>query len=46
MSSLTPQFEGISSLGLSLFYYPTLTSIHDYWKNYSFDYNTEPLLAK
>ena len=23
---------------LSLFYGPTLTSIHDYWKNHSFDY--------
>ena len=23
---------------LSLLYGPTLTSIHDYWKNYSFDY--------
>ena len=25
-------------LGLSLCYGPTLTSIHDYWKNLSFDY--------
>ena len=25
------------SLGLSLLYGPTLTSIHDYWKNHSFD---------
>ena len=23
---------------LSLLYNPTLTSIHDYWKNHSFDY--------
>ena len=23
---------------LSLFYGPTLTSVHDYWKNYSSDY--------
>ena len=23
---------------LSLLYGPTLTSIHDYWKNHSFDY--------
>ena len=23
---------------LSLFYSPTLTSIHDYWKNHNFDY--------
>ena len=36
--SLAPQFESISSLVLSLLYGPTLTSIHDYWKNYSFDY--------
>ena len=33
-----PQFESISSLTLSLLYGPTLTSIHDYWKNHSFDY--------
>ena len=37
-SSLEPQFESISSSTLSLLYGPTLTSIHDYWKNYSFDY--------
>ena len=23
---------------LSLLYGPTLTSVHDYWENYSFDY--------
>ena len=28
----------INSLALSLLYGPTLTSIHDYWKNNSFDY--------
>ena len=33
-SSPTPQFEGINSSALSIFYCPTLTSIHDY---YSFD---------
>ena len=27
----------INSLGLSLLYGPTLTSIHDYWRNHSFD---------
>ena len=27
-----------NSLMLSLLYGPTLTSIHDYWKNHSFDY--------
>ena len=32
----TPQFKSISSLALSLLYGPTLTSIHDYWKNHSF----------
>ena len=36
--SPTPQFESISSLALSLLYGPTLTSIHDYSKNHSFDY--------
>ena len=34
----TPQFESINSLALSLLYGPTLTSVHDYWKNHSFDY--------
>ena len=37
-SSPTPQFESINSLALSLLYGPTLTSIHDYWKNHSFYY--------
>ena len=36
--SPTPQFKSINSLALSFLYSPTLTSIHDYWKNYSFDY--------
>ena len=36
-SSQAPQFEGINSLTLSLFYCPTLTCIHDSWKNLSFD---------
>ena len=35
--SPAPQFENINSLALSLLYGPTLTSIHDYWKNHSFD---------
>ena len=35
-SSPAPQFESISSSTLSLLYGPTLTSIHDYWKNHSF----------
>ena len=37
-SSPTPQFKSISSSVLSLLYGPILTSIHDYWKNHSFDY--------
>ena len=37
-SSLAPQLEGISSSVLSILYGPTLTSIHNYWKNHSFDY--------
>ena len=30
-------FKGINSSALSFLYSPTLTSIHDYWKNHSFD---------
>ena len=36
-SSLTPQFKSINSLTLSFLYGPTLTAIHDYWENHSFD---------
>ena len=36
-SSPAPRFKSINSLMLSLLYGPTLTSIHDYWKNHSFD---------
>ena len=36
-SSVTPQFKSINSLALSIPYGPTLTSIHDYCKNRSFD---------
>ena len=36
-SSPAPLCKCISSSGLSL-YGSTLTSIHDYWKNHSFDY--------
>ena len=36
-SSPTPQFKRINSLVLSFLYSPTLTSIHDYWKNHSLD---------
>ena len=37
-SSKAPQFKSINSSVLSLLYGPTLTSIHDYWKNHSFYY--------
>ena len=37
-SSPAPQFESINSSMLSLLYGSALTSIHDYWKNHSFDY--------
>ena len=33
-SSPTPQFKSINSLLLSFHYGPTLTSIHDHWKNH------------
>ena len=36
-SSPTPQFKSINSSVLSFLYSPTLTSIHDHWKNQSFD---------
>ena len=37
-SSPTPQFKSINSSALSFIYGPSLTSIHNYWKNYSFGY--------
>ena len=36
-SSSTPQFKSINSSVLSFLHSPTLTSIHDHWKNHSFD---------
>ena len=36
-SSPTPQFKRINSSALTFLYSPTLTSIHKYWKNHSFD---------
>ena len=36
-SVLQCQFKSISSSTLSFLYSPTLTSIHDYWKNHSLD---------
>ena len=37
VSSPASQFESIISSALSLLYGPTFTSVHDYWKNHSFD---------
>ena len=37
-SSPAPQFESIGFSALNLLYDATLTSVHDYWKNHSFDY--------
>ena len=36
-SSPTPQFKSINSSSLSFLYSPTITSIHHYWRNDSFD---------
>jgi len=36
-SSPTPQLKSINSSVLSFLYSPTLTSIHDHWKNHSLD---------
>ena len=36
-SSPTPQLKSINSSALSLLHSPTLTSIHDHWKNHSLD---------
>ena len=33
----TPQFKSVNSSALSFLYSPTLTSIHDHWKNHSLD---------
>ena len=38
--SPTPQSKSINSLVLSFLYSPPPTSIHDCWKNHSFDYKT------
>ena len=37
-SSAALQFKNINSWALSFLSGLTLTSVHDYWKNYSFDY--------
>ena len=36
-SSPTPQFKSINASVLSFLHSPTLTSIHDHWKNHSLD---------
>ena len=36
-SSTIPQFKSINSSVLSFLHSPTLTSIHDHWKNHSLD---------
>ena len=36
-SSPTPQFKSINSSALSFLHSPTLTSIHDHWKNHILD---------
>ena len=36
-SSPTPQLKSINSSALSFLHGPTLTSIHDHWKNHSLD---------
>ena len=36
-SSPTPQVKSINSLALIFLHSPTLTSIHDHWKNHSLD---------
>ena len=36
--SINSQFKSINSSALSFLYSPTLTFIHDYWKNHSLDY--------
>ena len=36
-SSPTPQFKSVNPSALSFLHSPTLTSIHDHWKNHSLD---------
>ena len=36
-SSPTPQFKSINSSALSFLHSPTLSSVHDYWRNHSFE---------
>ena len=41
-----PQFKSLNSSVLSLLYGPTLTSVHDYSQNHSFDYDRQNGLPK
>ena len=45
MTNLDNIFKSISSSALSFLHSPTLTSIHDHWKNHSLELDG-PLLAK
>ena len=36
-SSPTPHFKSINYLALNFLYSPTLTSLHDYWKNHNLE---------
>ena len=38
LSNEAPQFKSINSSVLHLLCGPTLTSVHNYWKNHGFDY--------
>ena len=43
-SSPTPQSKCINSSVISFLYSPTLTCVHDYWKNHSFAFGHSPNL--
>ena len=45
-SSPTPQFKSINSSVFSFLYSPTLTSIHDHWKNHSLDLTWRTFVGK
>ena len=45
-SSPITQFKSMNSLALSFLYSPTLTSIHDHWKNHSVDYGWRTFVGK
>ena len=45
-SSPASQFESINLSALSFLYGPCLTSVHDYWKNHSFDYTDQTFISK